>query len=324
MMGRVTTLLAGAFFFFCCSVTVGRAQDYPERPIRLVIPFAAGGAIDLLGRLVGQELGQKLGQSIIADNRPGGGTIVGTDIVTKAMPDGYTLLLSNIALAINPSVRSKLPYHTLNDLAPIAMLATQGFAIAASPSFPANSLAELIAQAKSRPRQIVYGMAGVGSGGHIAAELLKSMAKIDLTHVGYKGGGQVVADLIANQLPVGITGLPNVVPHMKAGRIKVLAITDINRSPLAPDVPTAGETVPGYAFSNWFGVLAPRGTPGKVLARLERELLSIVQAPGTAQKLLRSGFGIRPESSREFDASLKADTTKYARVVRDAGIRVDF
>lgn len=320
---RKTLEVAGVCLLVAC-IGLAQAQSYPERPIRMVIPFAAGGAIDVLGRTVGQELSQRLGQSVIIDNRPGGGTMVGTDIVVRSPPDGYTLLLANIALAINPAVKAKMPYDAIKDLVPVAMLATQSFAIAAGISFQANSISELIALAKSQPGKIVYGMAGVGSGGHIAAELFKSMAKIDMGHVGYKGGGQVVIDLIANQLPLGFTGLPNVVPHMKAGRLKVLAITDSKRSPLAPEVPTAGEALPGYEFSNWFGVLVPRGTPAKVAALLEKHLLAIVNTPETSQKLVNGGFGILDKPSREFASILKENTSRYAKVVKDANIKVDF
>jgi tripartite-type tricarboxylate transporter receptor subunit TctC len=317
-------LLASAFVICTAAAAHAQPQAYPERPIRMVIPFAAGGAIDVLGRVVGQELAEKLGQAVIIDNRPGGGTILGTEIVARSPADGYTVLLGNIALAINPAVKSKLPYDTLKDLTPIALLATQSFAIAAGTAFPASSVPELIALAKKSPGKIVYGMAGVGSGGHIAAELFKSMAKIDLGHVGYKGGAQGVTDLIANQLPLGITGLPNVVPHMKAGRVKVLAITDSKRSRLAPEVPTAGEAVPGYEFSNWFGILAPRGTPAPVVALLEKHLLAIIRTPETSQKLLNGGFGILDKPSQAFAAMLAENISRYSKVVKEARIQVDF
>lgn len=325
MKRGITRELAGT----CLSITIlgaaaAHAQGYPERPVRLIVPFAAGGAIDILGRTVGQELSQRFGQTIIIDNRPGGGTAVGTLIAARSTPDGYTLLLSNIALAINPAVRKQMPYDTLRELVPVALLATQSFAIAASSAFAPKTIGELIELAKQQPGKIVYGMAGVGSGGHIAGELFKSMAKISLTHVGYKGGALVVNDLLANQIPLGVTGFPNVVPHMKAGRLKVLAITDGKRSQLAPDVPTAGETLPGYEFINWFGILVPAGTPAKLVALIEKQLLEIMAQPGTRRRLVNGGFEIYDHSGREFAKLLRQNMDTYARVVKEAGIKVDF
>jgi len=317
-------LVVTCLYIALLAIPAAHAQGYPDRPVRLIVPFAAGGAIDILGRTVSQELAQRFGQSIIIDNRPGGGTAVGTLIAVRSTPDGYTLLLSNIALAINPAVRKSMPYDAFRELVPIALLATQSFAITASNTFAPRTIAELIALAKQQPGKIVYGMAGVGSGGHIAGELFKSMAMINLTHVGYKGGALVVNDLLANQIPLGVTGFPNVVPHMKAGRLKILAITDSKRSQLAPDVPTASETVSGYEFINWFGVLVPSGTPTQVVSTLEKHLLTIMEQSDTRQRLVNGGFEVFNRSGRDFARLLRQNTDTYAKVVKEANIKVDF
>lgn len=310
----------------CLAACLGpvSAQNYPTRPIRLVIPFATGGTFDYVGRVVSPALAERLGQQLVVDNRPGGGTILATEIVAKASADGYTLLLGSNVLAINPSLRKKLPYDTAKDLIPIALLATQAFAIGASPSFPANSVQELISIAKSKPGQIVFGTAGVGSTGHIAAELFMSMAKVKLIHVGYKSGGQSVAAVLSGEIPLLVTGLPNVYAHMKAGRMKILGITESSRSEIAPEVAAVAEALPGYEFSNWFGILAPAGTPKTILARLETELLTTLQRPDVRKRLLERGFGIVGASAREFASIIRSDTAKYARVVKDARIDAAF
>lgn len=305
-------------------ISAAGAQTYPTKPIRLVIPFAPGGTFDYVGRVVSPRLSEKLGQQVVVDNRPGGGTTVATEIVAKSNPDGYTLLLGSNVLAINPSLRKDLPYDSAKDLTPIALLATQAFAIAASVNFAANSVQDLISFAKSRPAEIAFATAGVGSTGHIAAELFMAMAKVELIHVGYKSGGQSVAAVLGNHIPLVFTGLPNVYTHMKAGRIKILGITELQRSQIAPEIPAVAETIPGYEFSNWFGVLAPAGTPTKVRAMLETELLKTIQMSEVRNALIARGFGVVGASAQKFALLIRSDTAKYGKVVKDAKIKVSF
>ncbi|MBM3357581.1 MAG: tripartite tricarboxylate transporter substrate binding protein [Betaproteobacteria bacterium] len=300
------------------------AQTYPSKPIRLVIPFAPGGTFDLVGRVISPSLSEKLGQQVVVDNRPGGGTILATEIVAKANPDGYTLLLGSNVLATNPSLRKDLPYNSAKDLAPIALLATQAFAIVASVNFPASSVQDLISVAKSRPGEIAFASAGVGSTGHIAAELFMAMAKVKLIHVGYKSGGQSVTAVLGNQIPLVFTGLPNVYTHMKAGRLKILGVTDQQRSSIAPEIPAVSETVAGYEFSNWFGVLAPSGTPAKIRALLESELLNVIKVAEVQKTLLNRGFGVMALSAPNFASLIHSDTVKYGKVIKEAKLELTF
>lgn len=323
MANRLVMRLAAVLCLLAWAASAG-SQSYPLRPIRLVIPFAPAGTFDYVGRVIAPVLTESLGQQVVVDNRPGGGTILATEIVTRASPDGYTLLLGSNVLSINPSIKKKLSYNTERDLVPIALLATQAFAIGASTSFSANSVENLISIARTRPREIAFGSAGLGSTGHIAAELFMSMAKVSMIHVGYKSGGQSVAAVLGNEVPIVFTGLPNVYRHMKAGRVKILGITELARSEFAPEIPTVAETLPGYEFSNWFGVLAPGGTPPAVLARIERELLKALEKPDVRKRLLENGFGIVGAPSQGFASVLKTDIQKYAKIIKDAGIEPTF
>lgn len=300
------------------------AQAYPTRAIRLVVPFAPGGTFDYVARIVVPKLGEKLGQQVVVDNRPGGGTIIATEIVAKASADGHTLLLGSNVLALNPSLRKRLPYDAQKDLAPIALLASQDFAIGASVAFPAGSVRELISMARSKPGEIAFATAGAGSTGHIAAEYFMSLARINLNHIGYKSGGQSVAAVISAEVPLVFTGLPNVYLHMKAGRMKILGTSGAERATIAPELPAIAEVLPGYEFSNWFGVLAPAATPKAALARLERELLSTMQGPDVRKNLLARGFGVIGAPARQFASTIKSDTAKYGKIIREARIASSF
>lgn len=296
------------------------AQKYPFKPVRVVVPFAAGGTFDQVARVTAQKLSDMWGQQVVVDNRPGGATIVATDLVAKATPDGYTLLLSPNALAANPALHRKLPYNAQKDFAPVALLAAQPMALGAHPSFNANSVKDLIAQAKAKPGSLSYGTAGVGSGGYLAGEIFKAAAGIDIVHVSYKGGNVAMLDVIANHIPLVMTGLPNLLPQMKAGKLKILAITDGSRSPVAQDVPTIGETVPGYAFRNWFGIIAPAATPKAVVKQLNADMNRALNAPDVRERLLNQGFIVIGGTEDEFAKVIKDDTRKFAEVIRRAGI----
>ena len=312
-------MFACAFpFLFSTSAT---AQQYPTKPVRIVVPFAAGGTFDQVGRVVARKLTEAWGQSVVVDNRPGGATILATELVVNASPDGYTLYLSPNSLAANPALHKKLPYDARKDLQPIVLVAAQPMALGANPSLAASTIKDLVMLAKSQPGHLSYGSAGIGSGGHLAGEIFKSAAGIDIVHVSYKGGNIAMLDVMSNQIPLVMTGLPNLLPQKRAGRLKILAITSAGRSPAAPDLPTISETIPGYEFENWFGLVAPSGTPGGVTAKINSDVNAALKATDVRQPLLDQGFEVIGGSAEQFALTIRTDTEKFARALREAGVR---
>lgn len=298
-----------------------QANDYPKRSVRILVPFSAGGTFDTVARTVAQKLGDAWGQQVIVDNRPGGATIIATELVAKAAPDGYTLYLSPNSLAANPALHKKLPYDAQKDLQPIALLAAQPMALGAHPTVPASNIRQLVDLAKADPDKFSYGTAGIGSGGHLAGEILKKMAGVRIAHVSYKGGNLAMMEVIANQIPLVMTGLPNLLPHARAGKLKILGITDAERSPAAPDIPCIGETVAGYSFRNWFGLVAPANTPEPVIARVNTDVNKVLERDDVRKRLLDQGFVIIGGSPRDFARTLREDTDMFGQVLRVAGIR---
>jgi len=308
--------------WFCGFLSHGVvAQTYPVKPVRLLVPFVAGGSSDTIARVLGQSLTKIWGQQVVVDNRPGGGTIIGTEIASKAPADGYTLITANIAFALNYGLRKNLPYDTLKGFTPVILLARQPTAIVALPTFPAQSMSDLIALAKSKPGTIAYGSSGFGTIGHIAGELLKGMTGINITHVGYKGGGQLVTDVVGGQIPLGIMGLPPAMPHIKAGRLKAIALTDGKRAAALPDLPTVGETVPGFEVNNWIGILAPAGISVAIAKKINADTNRVLEIPEVKERLSALGFEIQGGPSREFKELVASDAKKYQRVIKDAGIQ---
>jgi tripartite-type tricarboxylate transporter receptor subunit TctC len=300
-----------------CLVPLGaEAQKYPTRPVRIIVPFAAGGTFDLIGRTVAQKLTDAWGQQVVVDNRPGGATIIATDIVAKAPADGYTLYLSPNALAANPALHKALPYNAQRDLQPVVLVAAQPMALGASPTFAASSIKDLVAIAKGKPGQLSYGTAGIGSGGHLAGEIFKAAAGLDITHVSYKGGNLATIEVMANQIPLVMTGLPNLLPHAKVRKLKILGITDAKRSPAAPDVPSIAETVPGYEFKNWFGLIAPAGTPKTVTARINADVNAALKEVEMRERLLEQGFEVMGGSAADFSRLIDVDTAKFSRALK--------
>jgi tripartite-type tricarboxylate transporter receptor subunit TctC len=303
------------------------AEPYPNRPVRVVVPFAAGGTFDLVGRTVARRLTEVWGQPVVVDNRPGGATTIATQIVAEANPDGHTILLSPNALAANPALHRKLPYNTSRDLKPVVLIAAQPMALGASLSFRPNSIAELIEMANAEPGKLSYGAAGVGSGGHLAGEIFKSMAgDLKIVFVSYKGGNIAMADVIANHIPLVVTGLPNLLPQQKAGRIKILAITDSRRSPVAKDIPTISETVPGYEFRNWFGFVVPSGTPGRLVRQINKDVNKLLDSGDSGEvrnHLEKLGFIVFGGTVEEFGRVIDSDTKKFAKIIREAGIKTN-
>ena len=297
-----------------------RAETYPARPVRVIIPFAAGGTFDLVGRVVAQRLSDLWGQQVVADNRPGGATLIATELVARSNPDGYTIYLSPNSLAANPALHAQLPYAQ-RDLQPVVLIAAQPMALGAHPSFKANSIKDLIDLAKTSPGSINYGTAGIGSGGHLAGEIFKSMAGIDMVHISYKGGNVAMLEVMANQINLVMTGLPNLLPQMRAGKLKILAITSSNRSAVANEIPAIAETVAGYEFRNWFGFVVARGTPTSVIRRINTDVNKVLDGGDTRQRLLDQGFDVMGGTTDEFDRVIKTDTVKFAKVINGSGIK---
>lgn len=297
------------------------AQAYPTKPVRLIVPFAPGGSTDIMGRILGQKLSEAWGQQVVVDNRAGGGTIIGTEITVKSPADGYTLLLANIALALNPGLHARLPFDPVKDLTPLTLIANQATAVAATNGLAANSVKDLIALAKGRADGLSFGSSGTGGVGHIAGEMFRSAVGAPMTHVPYKGGGPAVIDVISGQIPVAFISLPTVMTHYKAGKLKVLAVTDGKRSGAAPEVPTLGETLPGFAVNNWIGMLAPAGLPAPVAQRIHNDIVRALRTQDAKDKLSGQGFDILAGSSEEFGAMIRGDIAKYTKVIRAAGIK---
>ena len=300
-----------------CAGAAAAADSYPTRPVRVIIPFAAGGTFDLVGRVVAQKLGELWGQQVVADNRPGGATLIASELVAKSNPDGYTIYLSPNSLAANPSLHKQLPYAQ-RDLQPVVLVAAQPMALGAHPSFKANSVRDLIDMAKTSPGGLNYGTAGIGSGGYLAGEIFKLAAGIDVLHISYKGGNIAMLEVMANQINMVMTGLPNLLPQFKAGKLKILAVTDAKRSAVARDIPTIGETVPGYEFRNWFGLIVVRGTPATLIRRLNADVNRILDTGETRQRLLDQGFEVIGGTTEEFDRVIREDTVKFAKVLKGA------
>jgi tripartite-type tricarboxylate transporter receptor subunit TctC len=296
---------------------------YPDRPIRLIVPAAPGGAIDVVGRIVGQKLSEVIGQNIVVDNRAGANNIIGTELVAHAAPNGYTLLITAGAHTINPAVHKKLPYDALKDFTPVSLICESGgLVIVVNPAFPAKTLKELIDMAKASPGKIVYGSAGFGNLTHIAGEMFQVMAGVKLNHVPYKAAGPAVNDLLGNQIPLMFGPSPVVVPMVQAGRLRPLAFTGAKRSTQLPNVPTVDEAgIKGYVASGWYGIYGPRGLSKPIASLLSAGVRKVIEMPDTRERF--AGLNLDPIGStpEEFGKFLKADLEKYARIAREAKIQ---
>ena len=299
------------------------AADYPQRPIRLIVPFAAGGGLEITARSIGQKLTEKRGQSIVIDNRPGAATIVGSEIAAKASPDGYTLLMITTTFAINPSLYGKLPYDPVREFAPVTQINSVPNILVVNPSIPAHTVRELIALAKAKPGQLNYASAGSGTSPHLAAELFKTMAGIEMTHIPYKGIPPAVTDVIAGRVTMLMTTTISAAPHVKSGRLRALAITSPKRLAAMPDVPAIGETVPGYEADAFQGMVAPAGVPKEIVRQLADDIAAIVRLPEIRERIIADGaepIGSTPEA---FGAFLKKEMLKWGKVVKESGARPD-
>jgi len=312
-----------AIIALCAAKAFG--QDYPIKPVRLIIPFAPGGSNDILGRMIGTKLAEAMGQQVVIDNRAGAGGSIGVELAAKSAPDGYTLVIGHIGtLAVNPTLYKKLPYDPIKDLQTISMLAKVANIMVVHPSLPAKSVRELIALAKAKPGMLVYGSGGNGGAGHLATEYFKLMAKIDIEHIPYKGTAPAIIDLLAGQTQLVFGGIPGIGGHIRNGRLRALGVSTSKRLTIFPEVPTVAEVgVPGYEATQWYGVLAPAGTPNWIVARLNREIVHTLQNPQIQQRLADDGSEPLASTPEEFTAFIKSETARWAPVIKAAGIRAD-
>jgi tripartite-type tricarboxylate transporter receptor subunit TctC len=298
------------------------AQEYPTRPIRYIVPQAPGGSSDTLARMIAQRVGDGLGQTLVVDNRPGATGIIGAEVVAKANPDGYTLLQAATSHATNPAMNAKLPYDSLRDFAPISLLSQQPNIWIVHPSLPVKNMKELIAHVKARPGQLNFGSSGTGGSQHLAGELLKGMTGIDMVHVAYKGSPPALVDLLAGRVPIMSSTMPPVLPHVRSGKVRALAVTSAKRSPALPDVPTVAESaVPGYEAIAWQGLLARSGTPRPVIARLHREFARVLKQSEIVAKLSEQGYETVASTPEWFAAYIKTEIVKWSKVIKAAGIK---
>jgi tripartite-type tricarboxylate transporter receptor subunit TctC len=297
------------------------AQDYPSRPVRIVAGFAAGGGVDITARLIGQWLADRLGQSFVIENRPGAGGNIGTEAVVNAAPDGYTLLLSTVPNAVNASLYEKLNFNFLRDTAPVAGIIRVPMVILLNPSVPATTVPEFIAYANAKPGKINMASAGNGSAPHIAGELFKMMAGVDLVHIPYRGQGPALTDLLGGDVQVLFATAPGTSDYIKTGKLRALAVTSAARATILPQLATVGDFVPGYEASQWYGISAPKNTPAEIVGRLNKEINAAIADPGMKARLAAIGGEPLPGSPAEFGRLIAEETEKWAKVVRAAGIK---
>ena len=319
LLRLAATVVAGLL-----GATVAQAQDYPNRPIKVVVPFSPGGAVDGPMRAIAQELGKRLNQQVIIDNKPGAGATIGSEMVAKAAPDGYTLLLASQTNAISATLYSKLSFNPIDDFVAISLLGREPGVLVVHPALPVKSVAELVAHAKQRPGQLNYASSGNGSGQHLFMAMFASMAGINLVHVPYRGSGQATTDLLGGTVPMAFPGTAGMVAHIKAGKLRPLATSGVTRSPQLPDVPTLAESgLAGYSAYVWMGLLAPKGTPPAIIERLHRELKASLTAPEVKAFFNEAGVEIVGSTPAEFDAYFRGERDRWARVIKETGAKID-
>ncbi|MDH4378153.1 MAG: tripartite tricarboxylate transporter substrate binding protein [Ramlibacter sp.] len=317
-------LLVAALFSAAAHAAPGPADDFPNRPIRLIVGFSPGGGADISARIIATKASEILGAQIIIDNRPGAGANIAAEAVAKSKPDGYTLLHTTTAHAIAPSLYKKLNYDYLKDFAPIAPLGAAGFVLAVHPSLGVNTVGEFVAYAKKAKPSLSYGSSGVGGPSHLATELFTSMTGTDLQHVPYRGINPALVDLLAGRAPVGFMTLPTALPLMRNKQVVALGLSSMQRSSLAPQLPTIAESgVAGYSAETWYGALAPTGTPEAILDKLHAAFAQTMRDPSVQAKLLEQGFDIRTGGRVEFAAYIRAETGKWTRIVKAAGVTAE-
>ncbi len=321
MIGRAALIALGISYVLGLGAAV--AQDYPSRLLKLVVPFGAGGPTDILARIVGQALSERLGQPVVIENRPGASGNIGTQAVINSPPDGYTLLVVAHPNAINATLYTNLPFNFLNDIAPVSPMVRVTNVMEVTPSFPAKTVAEFIAYAKANPGKVNFCSTGMGTSGHLAAELFKSMTGVNLVHVPYRGSVPALTDLMSGQVHVFFDLIPSSIGHIRAGRLRPLAVTSAKRTDVLPGVPSISETVPGFEISAWFGIGVPRNTPPAVIERLNREITAVITDPKIKARLAELSAEVMTSTPAEFRKFIEAETEKWAKVVRFSGAKVE-
>lgn len=320
--GRIRMFIALLLFALFCGAAF--AQAYPAKPLRLILPFPPGGPSDILGRALAQKLSEQLGQNVVPDNRPGAGGNLGAELTAKSPHDGYTLLLTSPSIAISPSLYSKLNYDPARDFAPVARVASIQNVMLVHPSVPAKTLKEFIQLARSNPGKLNFGSGGAGTTNHLASELLKSLAHINMVHVPYKGSGQAMLGLIGGQVDMVVIAVPPAVPQIQAGKVRPLAVLSEQRVATLPNVPTAKEAgVNNFEVAVWYGILMPGGTPREIVARLNQEITKALAAPDLRERLSTAGIDPWPSTAEQFADFIKSETARYAKVIKAAGVHVN-
>ena len=321
---KLTNHCALAAAGLAVSVTGAVAQTYPDRPLRLIVPYAPGGGTDLTSRLIARQLTGSLNQQVIVDNRAGGASNIGCEIAARSAPDGYTLLMAGISLSINVSMFAKLNYHPVKDFDPVSLVATVPLVVVVHPSVPATSIRELIALAKAKPGTLNYGSGGTGTGNHIAGELFKFMTGTEIVHVPYKGGGPALADIVGAQIQLLFNTMTSTVGFMNSGKLRALAVTGKQRSPGVPNLPTVAEAgVPGYDVGAWFGIVVPKGTPRALVNKLNSEILRVTRLPEAREQFAAQGAEAISSTPEEFAQHLRVEIDKWAKVAKAANLRAD-
>ena len=316
-------------FFLALLLSIGvpflcTAQQYPSKPIRIMVPFPVGGIADIYSRLIGNRWSELWGQPVLVENRTGAGGNIAAEMVARSAPDGYTLVMGSLGThAVNVTLFSKLPFDPVRDFAPVALALEAEGLLVVHPSVPARNVPELIAFARSKPGAITYASAGLGTASHLAGELFKTMAKVDLVHIPYKGNVPAITDLLAGQTSVLFGTMPTVLPHAKAGKLRALATIGTARSAASPELPTVAETLPGFEVTNWVGLFAPAGTPPDIVRQLNTEVQRLMQSKAIATRLTAEGARFIPTTPDQFGAFVKAEIAKWAPVVRASGARAD-
>ncbi len=297
-------------------------QPYPSRAVRIVVPYPPGGGNDIIGRIAAEELTKRLGQQFVVDNRPGGSTVIGAELVAKAPPDGYTLLVtSHTTFAFMPNLRSKLPYDPIRDFEPVSLMATQTFVLVTHPLLPAKTVKEVIAFAKSKPGQLTFSSSGIGTGTHFSGEQLKVLAGIDIRHIPYKGGALALNDLIAGHVSMGFASIASTQAFVKQGKLRLIAVTTAKRSPVIPDVPTIGETLKGYEMTPWNAMFAPKGTPRAIIDLLNKETVAGIRSPEAGQRLMALGYDAAASSPEQLGEHVKLELARYGKLIKTIGFK---
>ena len=324
-IGRIASHLCAALIVGTWIASAVAQSAYPSKPLRLVSPFPPGGVVDTVSRVVAQKLSESLGQPVVVENKVGAGGNIAAEFVSKAPPDGYTLLMGSIAThAINLSLYSRMPYDAERDFLPVSLAATNTNLVVVNPSFPAGSIAELIVYAKANPGKLNYGTAGAGTAQHLAGELFKTTAGIDMVHVPYKGAAPAINDLLAGQIPLMFVDISISLPHVRAGRLRALAVTAGKRIPQLPEVPTVADSgLPGFEVNAWFGVFVPAGTPREIVNRLNADMVRGLAAPEVRERLVALGVEPVTNTPEQFAAFVKSEITKWGRIVRISGAKAD-